>query len=488
MSIVLIVLFGLAGLVLAPVIVLQWRQADTWNEGRPLHLVLWGMALTSCALSVLKSVGEASLATSVAAFAGVIFPSILLAGSIGSCWIKGRSTQPLVPVVLLLLSVVLYISALLNGQIGVVPWLIAIGLLYMPGLTVVIWKTSAPVESIRGTIRQISVFIVWASLAFAVVDLPRAMGDLPRRFQIGPFESRLSGVTPHPNLLAFTAAIALFLLLATRARFRLVHVSACLIILVLAEARTLTVGLVVGLLAYIIVTARGSRLIRMAWAVTISSFLLVALKPLISSAFDNSSLGDDVTTFNSRTQAWGLVEEYWVERPLFGWGPFVFDDHTASPVSVLFFNHAHNQFLEALIESGLLGLICMLAVVAAITWSLLVSRDGPYAATAAMTLIFMLTEVPFTLHNYGFSFAVVIGALLLAILVPGPAPASGSTPPELCRSGSGRGRAASTTISTSLEGVAYLPAVSHGTRGAESGRRLRRHSWDSLGGLHRADD
>lgn len=420
MSLILTAFCALACLVWAVLLAANWRHQDARHNGRPLRMVLWAMALTSCVASVLTSFHQVSAADAVYAFGGVVFPGLLLAGGFGSLWAKGRSSYPVVPMALLFFSVVLLISAAANGQIGVITWLVTTGLLYLPGLVLVLWRTTAPLEVIRGVARRICLFVVWASLAFAVVDLPHAMGDLPRRFPVGQLQFRLAGVTPHPNLLAFTTAIAVFLTLKTKTRLRIPHLLACGAILVLAEARTLTIGLIIGLLAYWIVSTRGSRLVRAIGTAIFAGPVAVAFWPTIMESFDDSSLGADVSTFNSRTLVWNLVGQYWTDRPLFGWGPFAFNDRTMSPISSLFFDHAHNQLLESLVEGGLLGLAAMLIVVVRLGWSVLHSRDAPYVAITAMTLLFMMTEVPLTLHAYGFSFAVVLGSLLLAILVPGP--------------------------------------------------------------------
>ncbi|MDQ0689841.1 hypothetical protein QF047_000801 [Arthrobacter sp. W4I7] len=60
----------------------------------------------------------------------------------------------------------------------------------------------------------------------------------------------------------------------------------------------------------------------------------------------------------------------------------------------------------------------MAGVAVVLAWSAFRSRDALYVAVVALTLFFMVTEVPLALHNYGFNFSVVLGALLLAIFIP----------------------------------------------------------------------
>jgi O-antigen ligase len=419
-TLLLFAFVGAAGLAWGFVVLQAWPRSDAHREGRPLRFLLWAAAISAVAFSVLQSMEMKSAEVAFASVAGVLFPSILLCGLFATNSIRGQATRPLVPVALLAFSAVITISAFLNGQIGQVTWLIAFGLLYLPGLTVAVWRTSATRESIRVTVRQICLSIVWMSLAYALVDLPHALGDLPRRWAVPGIAFRLAGVTPHPNGLAFTAAIAIFLTFRVKQRFWLVHVLACAAVLYLAEARTLSVGLAVALAGYYIVSAKKSRLVRMINTVVIGTPIAVFLWPTIASSFEETSLGSDVTTLNSRTTVWKLVADNWTENPVLGWGAFTFDNMTRSPLSALYFHNSHNQFLEALIEGGAVGLILMAGVALVLAWSVLTTRDAPYVAVAIMTLFFMMTEVPFTLHNYGFNYSVLLGALMLAILVPGP--------------------------------------------------------------------
>ncbi|MDQ0689840.1 O-antigen ligase [Arthrobacter sp. W4I7] len=62
----------------------------------------------------------------------------------------------------------------------------------------------------------------------------------------------------------------------------------------------------------------------------------VFLWPTITSSFEETSLGADVTTFNSRTTVWSLVGDHCTEHPVLGWGAFTFDNKTGSPLSALF--------------------------------------------------------------------------------------------------------------------------------------------------------
>lgn len=389
------------------------------HEGRPLRLLLWAIAISAVALSVLQSLELKSAAEALSAAAGVVFPGVLLCGLLATLSIRGQAARPFVPVALLAFSAVVAISALLNGQIGQVTWLIAFGLLYLPVLTVAIWRTSATRESIRDTVRRISLSIVWMSLAMLSLIFLMPWGIYPAA---GSCRESIFGLpashhTPMGCLHGGDRrlphdAVQAEVLVPTPSRLRRSS---------LPRGGAHPNGWIVGRGCWLLYRlGKKSRMVRMINTAIIGTPIVMFLWPTIASSFEESSLGSDVTTLNSRTIVWRLVADNWTEHPLLGWGAFTFDNATGSPLSLLFFNNSHNQFLEALIEGGAVGFMLMAGVALVLAWSVLTTRDAPYVAVAIMTLFFMMTEVPFTLHNYGFNFSVVLGALLLAILVPGP--------------------------------------------------------------------
>lgn len=402
---------------------------------RNIIILLWSIIVASSLVSILKSLGFLSFATSLSVLCNVVFPVAVLAGAMGSLRTRSVSSARLIPTWLLLFSAAQIAASVVNGQLQLISPLLLTGLVYLPGLTIILWKSDASRDAIRHAVMNISLTVVWASLVFSAVDLRHAEGDLPRRVLIGTLEHRLAGVTPHPNLLALTAAIGLLLIIRAKPKMWVLHLAAIGAILVMAEARTLTLALAFALLAYWIVAGRAARFIRALGGLLVALPLTIALWASGSASFGATDLGGDVATFNSRTDVWALVGQYWSQKPLMGWGPFAFNDDTSSPLSTLFFNNAHNQLLEALAEAGILGLAAMLTVLAGIVFAAIRYRDPVFTAVAAMALIFMMTEVPLTFHDYGFSFTVGVGALLLAILVPGPQADIAGRPEQIALSG-----------------------------------------------------
>lgn len=113
--------------------------------------------------------------------------------------------------------------------------------------------------------------------------------------------------------------------------------------------------------------------------------------------------------------------EIWENQPLLGSGPGSFRKHFKQkhPDWVKrkrIYNHAHNQYLQALAETGIAGLLAMLFFFAVILRFLWQNREQPWfragvVMTAAM-LVVGLTDVPFYDSEVAQTFALGIGLLI----------------------------------------------------------------------------
>jgi O-antigen ligase len=250
----------------------------------------------------------------------------------------------------------------------------------------------------------------------AAVIVPKfAFIDLPRRFALFGLTERLAGITPHPNLLSATAAVAMLLSMHLRRHAAFASV-ACVVTIALAESREGALGLVAALVIYW-VYQRGPSGARLVVAVPAAiGVLAAAIQASSDFASPASALTADASTLNSRTVIWHDALQFFAQKPTLGWGPFAFADDANTPFSRVFFLNAHNQFLQGLVEGGVIGLaaVTFLAItLISIGWR---HRATPvYPALAAFTLLMMLTEVPFTIHLYGLSYVLVVAWLFLAV-------------------------------------------------------------------------
>lgn len=417
----------LAALIWTALLVQAWsrnpRRPGIMRE--PTRAVLWGLAILTWTAATLRAVGN-PLGDYVIAAGGAGMTICLISVCLATLRSPGRSSAALVPMGLLAFSAFQLLATVSNGQASKLDPTLVAALIYLPCLTFMLWRSRLPVRALRRTVLRIGLSTVWGSLIFTALDREASMGDLPRRVVLSGLPYRIAGITPHPNMLALVAGLSLFLILSLRPKIWPLHILACLAIMVLAEARTLTIGLLAGLLAFWVSSGTGSRLPKLAAATLFALVFGWIGWPHLVDAIQETDLTGDVATLSSRTLAWSLVGEYWDAKPFLGWGAFTFNDASGSPLSQLFFYHAHNQFLEALIEAGALGFVAMAIVGLRLLFAIAKAYDPGFVAVAVMTLVFMMTEVPFTLHTFGFNFTVTTGALLLAILVPGPSRSEGT--------------------------------------------------------------
>lgn len=135
--------------------------------------------------------------------------------------------------------------------------------------------------------------------------------------------------------------------------------------------------------------------------------------------FLNSQEGAQLTSLTGRDLIWKVAFAEWNRNPLFGYGPLFLDSAYRISIGMPNATHAHNQFVDVLARSGLIGAIS-LAIYCLI---LLVMAIGRAGSTRGLSLALFLalalrgiSEVPLTLFGYGPEF---VGHLvLLLLLVP----------------------------------------------------------------------
>jgi hypothetical protein len=144
---------------------------------------------------------------------------------------------------------------------------------------------------------------------------------------------------------------------------------------------------------------RGRRTKIFVWSVAIGLILLPLSTSAIVSYLNRDKSTSSVTSLTGRTDFWPLAVDLIEQRPLIGWGVNVI----LSPVGEKFqevlpgVNSAHNAFLEAGLQSGLIGLVAFAcALFGLVIGALRLPRDRPYrfllVAAAVLTLFYSFTE------------------------------------------------------------------------------------------------
>jgi len=202
-------------------------------------------------------------------------------------------------------------------------------------------------------------------------------------------EFRLFGLAHHANSLGPLALVALLLELHQPLRRRPLHwasLAASAAVLVLAQSKTAWIAAVLMVLVVWLpwqvmpvsplAPADGRAQGHFARAsATLVASLLMAAALLVASAAALPSLtqfierNDGLLTLSGRFHIWELSLEEWRANPLFGYGPGLWSPEYMRAQNMEHVGQAHNQFVQSLGDSGLVGLALLLVYLGALGWS-----------------------------------------------------------------------------------------------------------------------
>jgi O-antigen ligase len=116
-----------------------------------------------------------------------------------------------------------------------------------------------------------------------------------------------------------------------------------------------------------------------------------------------------LTSMTGRDQIWAVAMDEWKRNPIFGYGPNLFDLDYRISIGMLFATHAHNEFMDVLARSGVVGVISLVFYL--IILLNLSIRCAAYSKGLSLALFMMLffraiSEVPLNLFEYGYEFSI----------------------------------------------------------------------------------
>lgn len=131
-----------------------------------------------------------------------------------------------------------------------------------------------------------------------------------------------------------------------------------------------------------------------------------------------SRAGADLMTLTGRNEIWAIALETFWRNPWFGYGPSIWDPLFRYQIGVPAAFHAHNQFINVLAASGLVGALGF-SVYFVVLLRRLLSRRSAYRGFAmglfVLVLMRSISEVPFNLHTFGSeSLALMLLLMVLA--------------------------------------------------------------------------
>lgn len=277
--------------------------------------------------------------------------------------------------------------------------------------TLLVMPRIAP-EQVAIQAKRVLAFLMIGSLVLAVIQ-PAHYVQTGYVGIIPGFHYRLHGLAPHANSLAPLALLYLILAYWVRGKnpWHMLGVVSAAAVLVLSQSKT--IWLTALLIVFVIVVTRVSRQFgqelrsaRIGWG-TITALgaymgaglmLLWMFSGEASRVFHALMADSDVSTLTGRTDIWRVTLDTWRKSPWFGYGPNLWDlDFRIRHHGALAAWHAHNQFLQALGEAGIVGLTSMLTYLAALVYYAVRFAGPTRGVTLALLLLILsrtMTEVP----------------------------------------------------------------------------------------------
>lgn len=275
--------------------------------------------------------------------------------------------------------------------------------------TVFLVRPQNPTDFLQA-VKPVLLLIIYASAVAAVAFPKWALYD--DRSSIFAGIPRLFGVTSHPNVLGPLAAFYLVIELLRPANrwFGMLNAMVAIAVLFLSQSKTawamalsaLFIWLAVRVWRGIGLGLRGDRNWQRALfgAFGVGGFALVAMfAAFVAGAFDRFHFDklEGLTTLTGRTEIWNITIDVWLDNPLFGYGQELWGDAFRVKYRMLHVGQAHNQFIQTLGESGVVGMAGLLIYLWVLAL-LAIRHAGPTNGLSVSLFVLLLlrsvTEVP----------------------------------------------------------------------------------------------
>ena len=147
--------------------------------------------------------------------------------------------------------------------------------------------------------------------------------------------------------------------------------------------------------------------------------------------------GAQLASLTGRDKIWAVALQEWSRYPWVGYGPTMFDDTYRALIGMPFATHGHNQVIDTLARSGLVGCVSLMIYWIVLTIYALKHAYRSAGLTVALLALLMLravSEVPFDL--FGYSPENLPHFMLLALIAgcarmsPQPAPGAAASVPR----------------------------------------------------------
>jgi exopolysaccharide production protein ExoQ len=232
------------------------------------------------------------------------------------------------------------------------------------------------------------------------------------------------GVFTHKNSLADVASIGLFAAIASRGvertSLRVTLFSSSLICLLISQSSTKVVAVLIALAAYAawlgLRQFRGGTALFLFFLALGAAVAIVGLPLVAPSILD--ALGKD-EGLTGRADLWNFAIHLIGERPFFGYGVgSIWSTSYADGATTYLYRppHAHNVYIDQLLETGIIGLSLTLAFLACAIWLTILSGRAPSPA-ARFLFLALLSQTARSFGDSSMMRGNEVSYLLLAIAV-----------------------------------------------------------------------
>jgi O-antigen ligase len=263
------------------------------------------------------------------------------------------------------------------------------------GVTALWVSSRLEVETVLWLARLVLGVYLVASLLTFLLGFPSATS--PFGAILPGMGHRVSGIFDHPNALGPGAVLYLILerIQPSRHPIRIGMSVVAFALLIVAQSKT---AWVVALAVYLVLAAgRWDARRALAGSVIIIG---LAIPAAITVDLDARDIVDEIPiphidTLTGRTELWALGLETWREAPIVGQGSGIFLE-IAERTGQRWQSQAHNEYIQALAENGLVGLAALVAYLVALTavaWRHAARTRNGSLALLALLLLRTFTEV-----------------------------------------------------------------------------------------------
>jgi O-antigen ligase len=234
---------------------------------------------------------------------------------------------------------------------------------------------------------------------------------------------RLFGASSHPNSLGAIAFTCLILLQFKPSKTWLssLHHMAVIAVLVLTQSKTVWLATMIWIAITILKNNKTAIKTETLYKIIGISIFISLLFTTYILLFEQKFIGNLVATeitLTGRTSIWKITLSTWLDNPIFGYGPNIWDIQFRKAHGYLWAGQAHNQLMQTIGESGLFGITSLLM------FYLILIRYGSkyYEVTnhasfgiLILTLIRSFTETP--IRNYDIDSNFLINVIFFIILI-----------------------------------------------------------------------